>query len=162
MKQQEKIIRLLQRLNRLGVREVCVAAGARNASLVAALASSKGIRLWHFFEERCAGFFALGRVLVDGRPVAVVTTSGTAAAELLPSVIEAYYQGRPLIVVTADRPARYRHSGAPQAIEQEGLFGLYAEVLAEDASWAARMPLHINVPLDEPLGPVTGIAFGGA
>jgi 2-succinyl-5-enolpyruvyl-6-hydroxy-3-cyclohexene-1-carboxylate synthase len=161
MKQQEDITRLLHRLDRLGVREVCVAAGARNAPLVAALTSSTGIRLWHFFEERCAGFFALGRALVDGRPVAVVTTSGTAAAELLPSVIEAYYQGRPLIVVTADRPARYRRSGAPQAIEQEGLFGVYAEVLAEDAPWTARMPLHINLPLDEPLRPVTGIAFSG-
>ena len=160
MTQQEVITRLLQRLDRLGAREVCVAAGARNAPLVAALTDSTGIRLWHFFEERCAGFFALGRTMVDQRPVAVVTTSGTAAAELLPSVIEAYYQAKPLIVVTADRPERYRGSGAPQAIEQEGLFGVYAEVLHEEVKWAARMPLHINLPLDEPLTPVPGIAFG--
>ena len=71
MTQQEVITCLLQRLERLGVREVCVAAGARNAPLVAALTDSTGIRLWHFFEERCAGFFALGRTMVDQRPVAV-------------------------------------------------------------------------------------------
>ena len=62
--------------------------------------------------------------------------------------------------MTADRPERYRGSGAPQAIEQEGLFGVYAEVLADEMKWAARMPLHINLPLDEPLTPVPGIAFG--
>jgi 2-succinyl-5-enolpyruvyl-6-hydroxy-3-cyclohexene-1-carboxylate synthase len=94
--------------------------------------------------------------------VAVVTTSGTAAAELLPSVIEACYQAQPLIVVTADRPERYRSSGAPQAIEQEGLFGAYADVLNEEVQWAASKPLHINLPLDEPLMSVPGIAFGSA
>src|SRR5207248_3106992 len=71
-------------------------------------------------------FFALGRAKLLGKPAAVVTTSGTAVAELLPAVVEAFYSGTPLIVITADRPARYRGTGAPQCIEQEGIFGPYA------------------------------------
>ncbi|MBK8091549.1 MAG: hypothetical protein IPK32_06075 [Verrucomicrobiaceae bacterium] len=142
----------LRKLAALGVREVCVAAGARNAPLVAALAESRSVRLWHFFEERCAAFFALGRIGVTRRPVAVVTTSGTAAAELLPACIEAYYQAQRLVLVTADRPERFRGSGAPQAIEQVGLFGSYARTSddADHAEWS-DMPLHLNVCLDEPL-----------
>lgn len=80
----------LTSLARLGVAEVCVAAGARNAPLITALIASDGIKLWSFFEERSAAFFALGRLMVDRMPIAVLTTSGTAAAELLPAVIEAH------------------------------------------------------------------------
>ncbi|MBL9130759.1 MAG: hypothetical protein JNG86_06140, partial [Verrucomicrobiaceae bacterium] len=156
MTQHQLITHTLERLARLGVREVCVAAGARNAPLVAALADSRGVRLWNFFEERSAAFFALGRILVDRRPVAVVTTSGTAAAELLPAAIEAYYQGLPLILVTADRPERFRGSGAPQAIEQEGLFGVYARPF-DSADLSG--PLHLNLCLDEPLTPAPGVDF---
>ena len=119
-----RIIRsTLTALARMGVAEVCVAAGARNAPLITALMESEGVKVWSFFEERCAAFFALGRIQVDRQPVAVLTTSGTAAAELLPAVIEAHYQGLPLVLITADRPIRYRGSGAPQAIEQKDLFG---------------------------------------
>lgn len=160
---------LLQQLARLGVREVCVAAGARNTPLLTTLLASTGVKLWNFFEERCAGFFALGRIMVDRAPVAVVTTSGTAAAELLPAVIEAHYQALPLIVITADRPSRFRGSGAPQAIEQVGLFGLYAaptielEAGADEPAWpihSGSRPLHINVCFDEPLvGETDGIDF---
>ena len=154
---------LFAELEALGVEEFCVAAGARNAALVAALAERKSVRLRHFFEERCAAFFALGRVMKDRRPVAVVTTSGTAAAELLPAMIEAHYQHLPLIAITADRPSRYRGSGAPQAIEQVGLFGPYAGRAVEleadgegglqrsDTAPDARGPIHFNVCLDESL-----------
>lgn len=149
----------LTALARLGVAEVCVAAGARNAPLITALIASDGIKLWSFFEERSAAFFALGRMMADRMPVAVLTTSGTAAAELLPAVIEAYYQGLPLVLVTADRPRRYRGSGAPQAIEQKDLFGPYVSACVDveqgaSISWPTRLtdkPLHINVCLDEPL-----------
>jgi 2-succinyl-5-enolpyruvyl-6-hydroxy-3-cyclohexene-1-carboxylate synthase len=149
----------LTSLARLGVAEVCVAAGARNAPLITALIASDGIKLWSFFEERSAAFFALGRLMVDRMPIAVLTTSGTAAAELLPAVIEAHYQGLPLVVVTADRPRRFRGSGAPQAIEQKDLFGAYVSACIDveegaSISWPARLadkPLHINVCLDEPL-----------
>lgn len=113
-------------LVRLGVREFCIAVGARNAPLLSSLLASQGIQIYHFFEERSAAFFALGRCMVSQEPVAIVTTSGTAAAELLPAVIEAHYQGVPLVLVTADRPRTYRGTGAPQSIEQVGLFGSYA------------------------------------
>ena len=134
----------LTALARLGVAEVCVAAGARNAPLITALIASDGIKLWSFFEERSAAFFALGRMMADRMPVAVLTTSGTAAAELLPAVIEAYYQGLPLVLVTADRPRRYRGSGAPQAIEQKDLFGPYVSACIDveqgaSISWPTRL-----------------------
>jgi 2-succinyl-5-enolpyruvyl-6-hydroxy-3-cyclohexene-1-carboxylate synthase len=112
-----------------GVREFVVCPGAHDAVIVEVLVilEERGaVKLWSHFEERGAGFFALGRAMT-GKPCAVVTTSGTAAAELLPAVIEAHYQARPLVVVTADRPERFRGSGAPQAIEQAGLFGGYVE-----------------------------------
>ena len=79
----------------------------------------------------------------------MITTSGTAAAELLPAAVEAYYSGVPLILITADRPARFRGSGAPQTIEQVGLFGVYASTDID--RWNRRTPLHINVEFDEPL-----------
>lgn len=149
----------LTALARMGVAEVCVAAGARDAPLITALMASEGVKLWSFFEERCAAFFALGRIQADQLPVAVLTTSGTAAAELLPAVIEAYYQGLPLVLITADRPRRFRGSGAPQAIEQKDLFGPYVSACLDveegsSIAWPTRlkaMPLHINVCLDEPL-----------
>ena len=149
----------LTALARLGVAEVCVAAGARNAPIISALVECEGVKRWSFFEERCAAFFALGRIMTDRAPVAVLTTSGTAAAELLPAVIEAYYQGLPLVLVTADRPRRFRGSGAPQAIEQKDLFGPYVSACIDveqgaSVAWPTRVtdrPLHINVCLDEPL-----------
>lgn len=143
----------------MGVAEVCVAAGARNAPVITALLECEGVKLWSFFEERSAAFFALGRILADRAPVAVLTTSGTAAAELLPAVIEAHYQGLPLVLVTADRPRRFRGTGAPQAIEQKDIFGPYVSACVDveagsSVAWptrAGQRPLHINICLEEPL-----------
>ncbi len=140
---------VIERVRRAGAIDFCVCGGSRNAPLVAVLGSMPEVRLISFFDEHSAAFFALGRVKRDGRPVAVVTTSGTAAAELLPATIEAYYSGVPLVLITADRPARFRGTGAPQAIEQCGLFGVYAATEIEQ--WTGRVPLHINVEFDEPL-----------
>lgn len=152
-----------------GVREFVVCPGAHDAVIVEALVSfeEKGlVRLWSHFEERGAGFFALGRTMA-GLPCAVVTTSGTAVAELLPAVVEAHYQARPLVVVSADRPKRFRGSGAPQAIEQAGVFGGYVEGGDEVevgnsklqisnsngeellGGWSGRGPWHLNVCLEE-------------
>ncbi len=123
-----------------GVQEYVVCAGARNLALVVALADHAetaelaDIKLYSHFEERAAGFFALGRTMQTGSPCAVVTTSGTAVAELLPAVIEAHYQKRPLLVISADRPQHFRGTGAPQAIEQVNLFGGYVES-CEDFGW---------------------------
>jgi len=134
-----------------GVREFVVCGGARNAALLEALARAEAaglVKVWRHFEERSAGFFALGRTMETGLPCAVVTTSGTAAAELLPAVIEACYQARPLVAITADRPAEYRGTGAPQAIEQPGIFGIYAGQ-GTFATWNGRQPLHLNVEFEE-------------
>lgn len=137
--------RLIDSVRALGAREFCVCAGSRNAPLLVVL----GTDVFSFVDERSAAFFALGRMKLHGSPVAVVTTSGTAAAELLPATVEAYYSGLPLILITADRPARFRGTGAPQTIEQIGLFGPYAETAID--SWSAARPLHINIEFDEPL-----------
>lgn len=152
----------LGHLKALGVMDHVLCAGARNAPLVAALTdppTEAEIRIWHHFDERTASFFALGLSKKHGRPVAVITTSGTAAAELLPAAVEAYYSSIPLVLVTADRPARYRMSGAPQAIEQVGLFGRYASVMidaqqesdfAAITSWTRSGAIHLNICLEEP------------
>ena len=139
---------LIARLRATDVEEFCVCGGSRNSPLLAVLGAS-GLRLYSFVDERAAAFFALGRIKLHGRPVAVVTTSGTAVAELLPATVEAYYSGLPLVLVTADRPAKYRGTGAPQCIEQEGIFGAYASASLDE--WDRRAPLHVNVEFDEPL-----------
>ena len=135
---------LLDQVRSLGVEDFCVCSGSRNAPLIAAVD-----RAYSFVDERSAGFFAVGRAKRDEKPVAVITTSGTAVAELLPAAVEAYYSGVPLVLITADRPARYRGTGAPQAIEQESIFGVYAA--RSVGEWNRRMPLHINIEFDEPL-----------
>ena len=137
--------RVIDRVRGAGVSDFCVCGGSRNAPLIAVL----GADVYAFTDERAAAFFALGRAKRDGKPVAVVTTSGTAAAELLPATIEAFYSGVPLVLITADRPARFRGTGAPQAIEQVGLFGGYATTDID--RWNQRAPLHINIEFDEPL-----------
>lgn len=150
-----------------GIREYVVCAGARNLGLVVALADYvEGgevgeVRMFSHFEERAAGFFALGRAMRSGEPCAVVTTSGTAVAELLPAVMEAHYQRRPLVVISADRPVSFRDSGAPQAVEQVGLFGKYVEgcedvewrdVLTLFDGWSGLSPWQLNICLEESEG----------
>jgi 2-succinyl-5-enolpyruvyl-6-hydroxy-3-cyclohexene-1-carboxylate synthase len=150
---------VLEQLLQKGVREFCVCPGKRNAPFVAALSSAQSVRVFFFYEERCAAFFALGRIKASGRPVAVITTSGTAVAELLPATMEAYYSGLPLFLITADRPRSYRGSGAPQAAEQLAIFGVYSnetldlEGLDRPTFEALRLdrPSHINVCFDEPM-----------
>ncbi|MGB2090546.1 MAG: 2-succinyl-5-enolpyruvyl-6-hydroxy-3-cyclohexene-1-carboxylic-acid synthase [Akkermansiaceae bacterium] len=147
-----------------GIREYVVCAGARNLALVVALADHRdsgefgNITVYSHFEERAAGFFALGRSMQTGSPCAVITTSGTAVAELLPAVIEAHYQRRPLVIISADRPMQYRGTGAPQSIDQAGIFGSHVEA-CEDidwrdeltlfGGWSGSAPWHINLCLDE-------------
>ncbi|MGJ8657602.1 MAG: 2-succinyl-5-enolpyruvyl-6-hydroxy-3-cyclohexene-1-carboxylic-acid synthase [Akkermansiaceae bacterium] len=140
-----------------GVREFVVCSGARNIPLISALLKCEDVVVWSHFEERAAGFYALGRMMDTREPCAVITTSGTAVAELLPAVVECHYQGRPLLVISADRPSEYRGSGAPQAIQQVGIFGDYVggceDVEAEAAvlfsGWNGKIPWHVNVCLGE-------------
>jgi 2-succinyl-5-enolpyruvyl-6-hydroxy-3-cyclohexene-1-carboxylate synthase len=132
----------------LGAREFVLCSGARNLDLISIIHTIKGIRTYHFPEERSAAFFAMGRSVKENAPTVIVTTSGTAVAELLPAVIESFYQSVPIILLTADRPERFAGTGAPQTIEQTNLFGPYAHNNIE--GWSADKPLHINVGLEEP------------
>lgn len=140
-----------------GVAEFVLCPGSRNSPLLAEALRAQ-VKCWGHMDERAAGFFALGRCRALERPVAVITTSGTAAFELFPAVIEALYQRLPLLAITADRPKRYRGTGAPQAIEQAGMFCVYAvwNRDTEDGrldfdAWDGWGPAHVNVCLDEPL-----------
>lgn len=149
---------IFQALAAQGLSEVVVCAGARNAPLVGVLSACENLKVYSFFEERSAGFFALGRAQALRAPVAVVTTSGTAVAELLPALIEADHQGVPLVAVSADRPSLYRGSGSPQSIVQPGLFSHFIErewdiegAFDGEFSWSRRRPIHVNVCFDEPL-----------
>jgi 2-succinyl-5-enolpyruvyl-6-hydroxy-3-cyclohexene-1-carboxylate synthase len=163
-------------LARQGVRHVCVAAGSRSAPLVFAFAADDRVRLHPFVDERSAGFFALGVGRAGGTPAAVVTTSGTAAANLLPAVVEASQGESALIVLTADRPAQLRGQDANQTIDQDRLYGTYPRAfydvplpeVRDDAlryvrALAARVvagardpipgPVHVNLQFEEPLEP---------
>jgi 2-succinyl-5-enolpyruvyl-6-hydroxy-3-cyclohexene-1-carboxylate synthase len=167
---------LAEELARAGVEHACVAPGSRSAPLALALWKEPGIHVWSHVDERCAGFFALGIAQQTGRPAAVLTTSGTAGANLHPAVAEASEARVPLIVITADRPPELRGRGAGQTIDQLKLFGAavrwFCELgvaAADDAgllhyrSTAVRAvaeslgrppgPVHLNVPLTEPLAP---------
>ena len=153
-----------------GVREVVLAPGSRNAPLSFALfdsAAAGGVRLHTRIDERTGGFLALGLAKVGSRPAAVVCTSGTAVANLLPAVVEAAHAGVPLVVVTADRPARLRGTGANQTTDQVGLFGTFAQTLDVAAAGLDELlaflrghdfsrPVHLNVQLDDPLLPDDG------
>lgn len=143
-----------------GVRDFIICPGGRNASFVDVLREERRVSTYYWPEERSAAFFALGRARLRRRPAAVVTTSGTAAGELLPAAMEAYYSGVPLLLITADRPRRFRGSGAPQAAQQAGLFGEYARfsidihgiTTCDLSKWQQQGPAHLNVCLEEPQG----------
>ena len=165
---------LVDEWSRLGLVDVVVCPGSRSTPLALAFARRRELKLHVRIDERSAAFFALGRALVTGRPVAVAVTSGTAAAELLAAVAEADLARVPLIVLTADRPPELHGVGAPQTIDQHDLYGhkvrLYEEPgvarLDAAASWrplaqrvffAARGdagcagPVHVNAAFVEPL-----------
>ena len=161
-------------LARAGVRDVCVAPGSRSTPLVLAFAGHGGFRMRVHLDERSAGFFALGVGKATGVPAAVLTTSGTATANLFPAVMEAAQDETPLLVLTADRPHRLRDSDANQAVDQLRLYGPFVReffdvappavegpalrhlrTLAGRAAAAAvghpAGPVHLNFPFDRPL-----------
>ena len=164
----------IDELARMGVEHVCLAPGSRSTPLVMACARDERIRIWVHLDERCAGFFALGLAKTTRRPAVVITTSGTATANLFPAVIEASQAGLPLIVLTADRPHGLRGTDANQTIDQSHLYGSFvrAELDAGEPSTdglrdvralACRSvattlgvdsgPVHVNFPFDKPLEP---------
>ena len=165
---------LVDEWGRAGVTDAVVAPGSRSTPLIIALDGDPRIRVHVVLDERSAGFVALGIGLSTGRPAVVATTSGTAAVELHPAVVEAHQAGVPLIAVTSDRPWELQQVGAPQTVEQEGLFGSAVRLalslgvpdLGAAASWrpvASRLvaealaglsgpgPVHANLAFREPL-----------
>ena len=124
---------IIEELSRLGADQFCVAPGSRSSPLVIALAQHKKVKSFVHFDERGLAFHAMGYSAAAKRPAVLVCTSGTAAANFYPAVIEASKKKLPLIVVTADRPPELRQAGAVQTIDQVGLFGKYVQ-------WAVDMP----------------------
>ena len=162
-----------------GVSNAVVCPGSRSTPLVLAMRANSGLRVRVLLDERAAGFFALGLARASRRPVAVLVTSGTAVANLLPAVVEASLARVALVVFTADRPAELRDRGAPQAIDQDRIFGTHARwftelplldgasettrhvrsvvgravAVARGGAGASAGPVHVNVPFREPLVP---------
>ena len=111
---------------RAGVTDVVACPGSRSTPLLIAVAEAAeqgALRAHSVLDERSAAYFALGLGLVTGMPAPVVTTSGTAAVELHPAVVEAHHAGVPMLAVTADRPPELQDCGAPQTVQQVGLYG---------------------------------------
>lgn len=155
-------------LLRRGVTDAVLAPGSRSAPLALALHSADAagvLRLHVRIDERTAGFLALGLAKGSHRPGAVVTTSGSAVAHLHPAVLEAVHVGEPLIVLSADRPAALRGTGANQTTDQVGIFGrrvpcvdvaagdVSAAVSAVEAGVRRQGPTHVNLQFSEPLVP---------
>lgn len=161
---------LVDGLCQLGADRFFLSPGARSAPLAAALS---GRHVTTHYDERGMAFAALGWSMATGRPAVCVTTSGSAVANLLPACVEAFHSNVPLIFLTADRPPELRGSGANQTIQQPGLFGgfvryavdlpcaqdegavsRFAGILSEAVGMATGSqpgPVHLNVPIREPL-----------
>jgi len=171
--------RFFNALRAAGVAHAVVSPGSRSTPLAITARSTPGLRTWVELDERAAAFFALGLAKASGRPALLVCTSGTAAANYLPAVIEAHYARVPMILATSDRPAERRDWGAGQTIEQVGLYGRYARWAAEvpipevgedaarfasqlaaraveEASATPAGAVHLNWPFREPLAPPVG------
>ncbi len=163
---------IIDELTRCGCRAAWVCPGARSAPLAAAAARSPRLAVSICIDERAAGYQAVNAARAAGKPAAVICTSGTAAANLLPAAVEAAMSGVPLVVLTADRPPELRDTGANQTIDQPDLFGRAAawrfDLPVPDAridpaavlttvdqavhrARAAAAPVHLNCMFAEPL-----------
>lgn len=163
-------------LAKSGCKNVVISPGSRSTALALTIFEHPMIEQWMMIDERSAGFFALGMAKEKEEPIALVCTSGTAAANYYPAIIEAHYSRAPLIVLTADRPHELQDNGAPQSIDQTHLYGSYVkwfhEMALPDASSsmlqyvrrnASRAvyealknnpgTVHLNFPFREPLIP---------
>ena len=164
----EKIVRLLYKK---GVAHACISPGSRNAPLVSAFLKHSKIKCFSHIDERSNAFFALGLAKQTLKPVVLLTTSGTATANLLPAVIEGYYTMNPLFVITADRPEKLMNTGENQTIDQTNIFGDYVRKTENFNKIKSKImlkkiddllnislgynsisgPVHLNIRFDEPL-----------
>lgn len=167
---------LVETLSRAGVRRAVVSPGSRSTPLTLAFARHSGFEAIPVLDERSAGFFALGIAKAAMEPVVLLCTSGTAAANYYPAVIEAHESGVPLIVITADRPPELRACASGQTIDQQKIFGGYVSFYhelavpeptlsrlcylrqtvlhaCERAMAPAFGPVHLNAPFRDPLVP---------
>jgi 2-succinyl-5-enolpyruvyl-6-hydroxy-3-cyclohexene-1-carboxylate synthase len=155
---------IVRQIIEAGVTDVVISPGSRNAPLSIAFhqASVKGLIKLHVrIDERTAAFFALGIAKASGRPVPIVCTSGTAVANYHPAVLEASHTNVPLLVLTADRPASLRKTGANQTTEQARIFGKAVRYFADVSGSVYPMelpfnslqsgPVHLNIQFEEPL-----------
>jgi 2-succinyl-5-enolpyruvyl-6-hydroxy-3-cyclohexene-1-carboxylate synthase len=155
---------IVRQIIEAGVTDVVISPGSRNAPLSLAFyqASTKGLIKLHVrIDERTAAFFALGIAKASGRPVPIVCTSGTAVANYHPAVLEASHTNTPLLVLTADRPASLRKTGANQTTEQARIFGKAVRYFADVSGSVYPMelpfaslqsgPVHLNIQFEEPL-----------
>ena len=155
---------IVRQIIEAGVKDVVISPGSRNAPLSIAFyqASKKGLISLHVrIDERTAAFFALGIAKASGLPVPIVCTSGTAVANYHPAVLEASHTNQPLLVLTADRPAALRRTGANQTTEQARIFGKAVRYFADISGSAYPMelpfnslqtgPVHLNIQFEEPL-----------
>lgn len=169
----KNVLQLVALLRAHGVRRAVLCPGSRNVPLVQAFATCGGFECFSVTDERSAGFFAIGLALHVQAPVVVCCTSGSALLNLHPAVCEAFYRRVPLVVVSADRPAAWIGQMDGQTLPQPGVFGGLVrkavnlpEVRTEEDEWYANRlvneallevdhhgygPVHINVPLSEPL-----------
>lgn len=164
----------VETIKKAGIQDIVMCPGSRSTPLAYAFAKSEGFQFYRQIDERSAGYFALGIAKAKKAPVVLLCTSGTAAANFFPAIVEAFYARVPLIVITADRPHELREVGAPQAIDQLNLFGKHVKWTVDfplpekdeanlafverhiqravSMSRAFPMgPVHINVPFREPL-----------
>lgn len=167
---------LVDELSQCGIEHCVISPGSRSTPISLLIAEHPNLNTHVVVDERSAGFFALGVSKASSRPTVLVCTSGTAAANYLPAIVEAYYSRVPLMVLTADRPHELRDVGAPQAIDQIKLFEPYTKAFYEAALPEDRTELiryirglvrrayatatttpagvvHINLPIREPLLP---------
>ena len=128
------VYKIVASLMQNGVEDVVISPGSRSTPLAYAFASTKNLTIYRQVDERSAAFFALGIAKAKAKPVVLLCTSGTAAANYYPAIVEAKYARIPLVVITADRPHELREVGAPQAINQVGLYG-------ERVKWSAEFPI---------------------
>ncbi len=165
---------MMQEFAHCGVAHACISPGSRSTALVTGLLRARAIRPWVILDERSAGFFALGMARETRRPVILICTSGTAAANYMPAVVEASLSKIPLIVITADRPPEARDCRSPQTIDQVRMFGSHARWSVDLATPTAGLdldnyyrtiacrafatatempagPVHLNFPMREPL-----------